>query len=127
MDATDVRDKVFGILGLTIPSELSTLGIRADYSKTTEEVYRQVINACSWHYSMAKFDLDNGIKITGAGFDSIKFADILADSLKIPPSPIFDDGKVIHFVGGRDSNQRRPPQRMAKEVPPVQVAEGITF
>lgn len=43
---TDDRDHVFGLLGPVRKTELKTLGIYADYTKTPMELYRHILTNC---------------------------------------------------------------------------------
>jgi hypothetical protein len=55
---------------------------------------------------------------------------ICGDTVPDPRNPrgeIVEDTHVIHFLGGREADQRCKLRRKPKAVPPVQVAEVISF
>jgi hypothetical protein len=56
-----------------------------------------------------------------------QFAEILCRTLGIPEGEIVENTHVIHFLGGRESDQSCKLRRKPKAVPPVQVVEVISF
>lgn len=73
MESTDIRDKVYGLLGLVDDDELQSLGFFADYSKSRIELYASMLRSIQGHHHLQ-----------GKEFD--KFASLLQHILRLSSS-----------------------------------------
>jgi hypothetical protein len=86
MESTDIRDKVYGLLGLVDDDELQSLGFFADYSKSGMELYASMLRSIQGYHHLQRKEFD-------------KFASLLQHILRLSSSEKLveiETQKIIH-------------------------------
>ncbi|KAE9366576.1 HET-domain-containing protein [Stipitochalara longipes BDJ] len=111
MESTDVRDKIYGLLGLATDVGLPEIHIMADYEKSAAEIYWDFIDQCRMHHNRL-------CDLCG------RFARVLHHTLKLPDY-MAPKMKGRHLVNWTEHNGVFLwPKRNRGGIPPVNAAEG---
>ena len=106
MESTDIRDKVFGLLGLVQESELRLLGISANYSMSPSQIYKDFSDAYSF-YAHRRGE-SNRVE---------RFEKALEETLKLASGGPSGEAGIIYFHG----NYPRDYGPLRNQVQPIPV------